>query len=77
MRQGRPSQYPQVQRFRHGNQFALDRPLDEAVLDLQPNELCPASKLRQRICLGDPPSGSVRDADVESLALANEKSWQL
>jgi hypothetical protein len=36
-RQGRPGQNPQVQRFRHGNQFALDRPLNEAVLDLQPD----------------------------------------
>src|SRR3984893_62104 len=70
-RQRRPSHYPHVQSFRHGNQFALDRPLNEAVLDLQPDELCPASKLRQSICLGDPPSGSVRDADVENLALAN------
>ena len=36
LRQRRPSQNPQVQSFRHGNQFALDRPLHEAVLDLQP-----------------------------------------
>src|SRR5882757_3588878 len=71
-RQGRPGQNPQVQSFRHGNQFALDRALHEAVLDLQPDELCPASKLRQSVCLGDPPSGSVRDADVENLALAND-----
>src|SRR6266849_1506242 len=39
---------------------------------MRPDELCPASKLRQSICLGDPPSGSVRDADVENLALANQ-----
>src|ERR1700730_2878501 len=58
-RQRRPSQNSQVQSFRHGNQFALDRSLDEAVLDLQPDKLCPASKLRQSVCLGDPPSGSV------------------
>jgi len=43
-----------------------------AVLNLQPDELCPASKLRQSICLCNPPGGSVRDADVENLALANE-----
>src|SRR6266404_7881420 len=42
-RQGRPGQNPQVQSFRHGNQFALDRALHEAVLDLQPDKLCPAS----------------------------------
>ena len=54
-RQWRPGQNPQVQRFRHGNQFALDRPLNEAVLDLQPDELCPASKLGKSICLGAPP----------------------
>jgi hypothetical protein len=68
-RQGRPSYDPHVQSFRHGNKFALDRSLHEAVLDLQPNELCPGAKLGQSICLGDPPSGSVRDADVENLAL--------
>jgi hypothetical protein len=71
-RQGRPGQNPYVQSFRHVNQFALDRPLNEAVLDLQPDELCPASKLRQSICLSDPPSGSVRGADVQNLSLANE-----
>ena len=71
-RQGRPGQNPQVQSFRHGNKFALDRALHEAVLDLQPDELCPASKLRQSVCLGDPPGGSVRDAGVENLSLANE-----
>src|ERR1700730_16475960 len=58
-RQGRPGQNPQVQSFRHGNQFALDRALHEAVLDLQADELCPAPKPRQSICLSDPPSGSV------------------
>src|SRR6202790_842822 len=52
-RQGRPGQNPQVQSFRHGNQFALDRALHEAVLDLQPDELCPTSQLRQSICLGN------------------------
>jgi hypothetical protein len=34
--QRRPSQNPQGQSSRHGNQFALDRSLHEAVLDLQP-----------------------------------------
>jgi len=29
-------------------------------------------EVRQSICLGDPPCGSVRDAEVENLALANE-----
>src|SRR6266851_4103181 len=71
-RQRRPSQNPQVQSFRHRNQFALDRPLNEAVLDLQPNELCPAAKLRKDICLGDPPGGSVGDAYVENLSRASE-----
>jgi len=40
------------------NQFALDRPLNQAVLELQPDKLCPASKLRKDICLGDPPGGA-------------------
>src|SRR6202795_3788151 len=71
-RQGRESQNPQVQSFGHGNQFALYRPLNQAVLELQPDKLCPTSKLRQSICLGDPPGGSVRDADVKNLALANQ-----
>src|SRR3984957_1578210 len=56
-RQGRERQNPQVQSFGHGNQFALDRPLNQAVLELQPDKLCPASKLRQRIFLGPPPTG--------------------
>ena len=36
-------------------------------------ELCPASKLGQsKVCLGDPPCGSVRDPDVKYLALTND-----
>src|SRR5258706_9435470 len=71
-RQRRPSQNPQVQSFRHRNKFTLNRSLHEVVLDLQPDELCPTSKLCQSICLCDPPCGSVRDPDVENLALAND-----
>src|SRR6266404_3275967 len=71
-RQRRPSQNSQVQSLRHRNKFALDRSLDQAVFDLQPGKLCPASKLGHSVCLGDPPCGSVRDADVENLALAND-----
>src|SRR6202040_2621734 len=71
-RQRRPSQNSQVQSVRHRNKFTLDRSLHEAVLNLQPGKLCPASKLRQSVGLGDPPCGSVRDADVENLALANQ-----
>src|SRR3977135_3595224 len=67
LRQRRPSQNPQVHSVRHRNKFSLDRSLHEAVLDLQPDELCPASKLRQRICLGDPPRGRVRDGDVHNV----------
>src|SRR5260370_39648464 len=33
--------------------------------------LCAASEPGQSICLSDPPRGSIRDADVENLALAN------
>src|SRR3977135_4148885 len=72
LRQRRPSHNPQVHSVRHRNKFSLDRSLHEAVLDLPPEEIGPASKPRQSICLGDPPSGSVRDADVKNLALANE-----
>jgi hypothetical protein len=45
-RQWRPSQYPHVHSFRHRNELALDSSLNEAVLDLQPNELRSASTLR-------------------------------
>src|SRR3982074_1377695 len=48
-RQRRPSQNSQVQRLRHRNKFALDRSLDQAVFDLQPGKLCPASKLGQGV----------------------------
>jgi hypothetical protein len=33
-RQRRPSHYPRGQSFRHGNQFGLDRPFNEAVFGL-------------------------------------------
>jgi len=36
-RQGRESQNPKFQSFGHGIQFALDRPLNQAVLELQPD----------------------------------------
>ena len=52
--QRRPGQYPYVQGFRHGNKLALDGSFNKAVLDLQCDELGPASELRQSICLGDP-----------------------
>ena len=43
---------PKFKRFRHANQFALNRPLHEAILDPQPNELCPAPKFGHTVLPG-------------------------
>lgn len=71
-RQRGPSQYADVHSLGQGDQFALHRSLHQAIFDLQADKVRPASKLRERVRLGDLPGRSVRDADVKHLAMANQ-----
>src|SRR6266516_525024 len=65
-----PSEHCQIQRVRHRDELALDRALDEAVLDLDPYKWGPAAKVSQSIRPRHNPGRGIRDPNVENLPRA-------
>src|SRR5260370_31646616 len=70
--QWRPRRHSYIQRLSHWDQLALDRSLDQAVFNLQPDEGRPSTQVGKCIRLSDPPCGSIRDARVEHFARPNQ-----
>ena len=62
-----PSEDGETQRVGHRHQLALHRALDQAVLDLDRRERCPAALARERVALGDRPRRDVGDPNVQDL----------
>src|SRR5260370_31004800 len=62
--QWRPRRHSYIQRLSHWDQLALDRSLDQAVFNLQPDEGRPSTQAGKCIRLSDPPCASITDARV-------------
>jgi len=68
----RPREQREIEGVRHGNEFPLNRPLDERVFDLKRSKARPAMCLGKRVCLRDPPGGRIGNTSVKDLALRDE-----
>src|SRR5437588_7693347 len=66
-----PTEDCQIQRVRHRDELALDRALDEAVLDLDPCKWGPPPQVRQSIRPRHNPGRGIRDPNVENLPRAD------